>query len=113
MSVKIYIDESVPVAITAGLQRRGVAAFSARDCENLGVSDEKQLAYATEHGMAIFTHDSDFLQLAHQCTNAGKHHCGVIYVHQHHLSIGECIRRLKEIADILEPADLYDHIEFL
>lgn len=113
MSVRIYTNESVPVAVAAGLQRRGVEAFSARDTGNLGLSDEAQFAYATAQGMVLFTHDTDFIQLAHQRTAAGQDHGGIIYVHQNNLSIGDCIRRLKEIADILEPADLRNHIEFL
>ncbi len=39
MRIKIYADESVPVAVVAGLQRRGVEAISAREADNLGLTD--------------------------------------------------------------------------
>ena len=113
MSVRIYADESVPVAIAAGLQRRAVDALSARDAGNLGLTDRQQLAYATANHMAEFTHDADFLQLAHEFHQTGEHHWGVIYVRQNKLAVGEIIRRLKEISDLREPDDLRDHVEFL
>jgi hypothetical protein len=46
--IKIYTDESVEVAIAQGLQRRGVEAFSARDRDKLGLTDEAQLIFARE-----------------------------------------------------------------
>ena len=42
-----------------------------------------------------------------------SHPSGVIYVHQDQLSIGECIRRLKDYADILEAEDMQNRVEFL
>jgi hypothetical protein len=58
MILRIYTNESVPTHVAAGLNRRGVVAFSARDSGNLGL-------------------------------------------------------KLKEMADIFEPEDLRNHIEFL
>ena len=113
MPVKIYTDESVPVAVAAGLQRRNVVAVSARDSGNLGLTDEEQLAYATAQQMAIFTHDADFLHLAYDWAESDDDHWGIIYVHQDRVTIGECIHRLKEIGDLFDPEDLRNHIEFL
>ena len=62
--IRIYTNESVDVAIAEGLRRRGVDAFSARDSDNLGLSDEEQLIYAAKEKVTIFTHDTDFLQVA-------------------------------------------------
>ena len=60
--IRIYTDESVDVAIAQGLQRRGVEAFSARDRDKLGLTDEEQLIFASEDKCTIFTHDTDFLR---------------------------------------------------
>ena len=62
--IRIYTDESASVAIAEGLKRRGVDAFSARDAGNLGLTDEEQLIYANKEKLTIFTHDTDFLQIA-------------------------------------------------
>jgi len=113
MPLRIYANESVPVAVVAGLKRRGIDAFSARDSGNLGLSDEAQLRFAQAQNAVIFSHDDDFLRLAHQWAQHGRSHSGVIYVHQEKLGIGECIRRLEEIALLFEPEDFANHIEFL
>lgn len=113
MAVRIYTNESVHVGVAAGLKRRGVDAFSALDVGNLGLTDEAQLDYAVAEHASIFTHDADFLRLAQVWAEKQKTHWGIIYVHQDKLGVGDCIRRLKEIADVLELDDVKNHIEFL
>jgi hypothetical protein len=103
----------VPTAVAEGLKRRGVDAISARDAGNLGLTDEQQLIYASENELPLFTHDADFLQLAHHWAIAGLSHWGINYVHQQKLSMGECIRRLKILSDLFDADDLRNHIEFL
>lgn len=111
--MNIYTDESVDVAIAQGLQRRGVEAFSARDCDKLGLTDEEQLIFASQKKAAIFTHDTDFLRIAALWSNEGKNHNGVIYCHLSAYGIGECIRKLRLLATVLTLEDMKNHIEFL
>ena len=47
--IKIYIDENVNIAISEGLKRRGIEAFSAKESRNLGLSDEEHLKYAAKY----------------------------------------------------------------
>ncbi|MCZ7356290.1 MAG: DUF5615 family PIN-like protein [Candidatus Methanoperedens sp.] len=108
--IKIYTDENVNVAIVDGLRRRGVEAWSAIDKKKLGLSDEEQLKYALEERATIFTHDDDFLSMA---AESGMEHYGIIYVHQQHLSVGECIRRLKAIVETMSPEEMHNRILFL
>jgi predicted nuclease of predicted toxin-antitoxin system len=65
-ALRIFTDESVPVAVAVGLRLRGVDAWSARDAGRLGASDRDQLEYACREQAAVFTHDDDFLSLAHE-----------------------------------------------
>ena len=111
--IRIYTDESVDVAIAQGLQRRGIEAFSVRDREKLGLTDEAQLIFAGEEKAAIFTHDTDFLRIAAQWIDEGRTHFGVIYCHQAAYGIGDCIRNLKMLVTVLTQEDMIDHIEFL
>ncbi len=110
MAPRIYTDESVPVAVAMGLKRRGVDAWSARDANNLGLSDEEHLEYAKREKAVIFTHDDDFLRLAHEWIRRGREHWGIIYVHEQKLGIGECVRRLLNYALIEE---MKGRVEFL
>ena len=90
------------------MKRRGVEAFSARDIGRLGLTDEEQIEVAAKKQAVIFTHDVDFLRVAIQ-----KQHQGIIYVHQQKLSLGECIKRLKAIAETKSPDEMRNRIIFL
>ncbi len=111
--IKVYTNESVNVAITEGLKRRGIEAWSARDAGNLGMTDEEQLKYASKIRAVVFTRDDDFLMLADKWTKEKKEYYGIIYAHPQKLSIGECIRRIKLLVDLLSVEDMKNHIEFL
>ena len=111
--IKIYTNESIHVVIAKGLKRLGVEAQSCQDVNNFGLSDRQQLDYAYENGLVLFTHDDDFLRLDAEYISQGKEHCGIIYAHQKDYSIGEYIRRLKLIVDILSSEDMKNHVEFL
>jgi hypothetical protein len=42
-----------------------------------------------------------------------RQHLGMVYVHQSKLTVGECITRLKAIAESKSPAEMLDMIFFL
>jgi predicted nuclease of predicted toxin-antitoxin system len=85
-----------------------VEAFSAKDIDKLGLTDEQELEVATTERAAIFTHDVDFLRMASQ-----REHPGIIYAHQQKLSVGECIKRLKAIAETKSLGEMRNRIIFL
>ena len=111
--IKIYTDESVPVAIAEELKQRGIDALSCRDAGNYGLKDEGQFNYAYENHFVIFTHDDDFLKLHAKYIKQGREHPGIIFAHQKEYSIGECIRRIEDIVNILSPEEMRNSIEFL
>lgn len=108
--IRIYIDESVNIAIAEGLKRRGIDAWSAKDVGKLGQTDEEQLRYAVREKAVIFTHDDDFLTMV---SKSNREHYGVIYVHQQKLPLGECIRRVKNLVETKSVEEMQNHIEFL
>jgi len=108
--IRIYTNESVNVAVTEGLRRRGVNAISAKDVGNLGLTDEDQLKYALKEKLVIFTHDDDFLSLVRK---SKLEHGGIIYVHQQRLSIGEYIRRIKFLVETRSLNEMMNRIQFL
>jgi predicted nuclease of predicted toxin-antitoxin system len=94
--------------VAEGLKRRAVKVITARDVGNLGLSDEDQLEYARRKSMVIVTHDDDFLSLAMKLK-----HKGIVFVHQQKYSIGDLMRNLKLLWDIVDRRDMKNHIEFL
>ncbi len=106
----IYLDESVSVAVSEGLKRRGFNIFSAKDVGNRGLSDREQLEYAIKKEAVIVTNDVDFLSIARK---SGIRHFGIIYYQQEKYSVGEAIRKIEELATLLSKRDFENTIEFL
>ena len=106
--VRFYADEHVAPAVIAGIRRRGGDIVTVQEAGLRGESDEKQLSYARSSGRVILTQDTDFLRLH----NEGRHHSGIIYAPMR-LPVGEIIRGLLLIHELLTPEEMTGHIEFL
>jgi uncharacterized protein with PIN domain len=107
-TVKFYTDEHVANAVARGLRQRGVDALTAAEAQMLGASDERHLAFALQQGRVVFTEDDDFLRLH----ALGIEHAGIAYA-PHHTSIGEMIRGLMLIYQVLDADEMRRHVEFL
>jgi hypothetical protein len=101
-------DEHISGAVAKGLYSRGIDVLTLVDAEMLGASDEEHFAFAREEGRTIVTYDDDFLRLADQTSD----HPGVVYAPQSR-GVGEMVRGLALLADVLSPDEMRGHIEFL
>ena len=106
--IKYHMDEHVATAVTRGLRARGVDVVTAQESRLLAASDEEHLDQAAAQGRVIFTQDADFLRLHAK----GLSHAGIVYAHQQ-TPIGDVIRGLMLIYQVLEPRDMHNHVEFL
>lgn len=113
MSVPLYMDHHVDAAITDGLRRGGIDVLTCREDGTDTWDDEPVLGRATQLGRALFTQDDDFLAIAHRLQATGHAFAGVIYGHQLDLSIGQAVRDLELIAQVYDPDDLRDRVEYL
>ena len=109
-SLVVYADEDVNIAVIEGLKRRGIEAYSYRDFRNFGLSDEEQVEFSRRKNFVLLTHDTDFLRIVHE---KRVEHCGIIFVSQTKMSVGEIIRRIEHLVSILPFEDMKNHIEFL
>lgn len=107
--IGFFLDQHIPEAVTRGLERRGVDALSAQDAGRCGLSDLEQLEYARREQRVIVTFDDDFLTLA----ALGITHTGIAFSPASKYSIGELLRALLLIYEILTPSEMHNHIEFL
>ena len=106
--IKYYCDENVSSAIVHGLRIRGVEVRTVQEVNMLGASDEAHLEFANQKGLVLFTQDADFLRLHAQ----GIKHSGIAYAHQR-TPIGEIIRGLVLIYELLDAKEMINQVEFL
>lgn len=106
--VRFYTDEHVANAVVHGLRQRGVDVLTVPDAGLLSATDEEHLARARTEGRVLFTHDPGFLRLH----AAGLAHAGIVYAPQA-ASIGDIIRGLMLIHQVLELEEMKDHVEYL
>jgi len=105
---RFYLDEHIAGAVAEGLRRRGLDVLTLTEADMLGASDAQPFAFAREEGRMIGTHDDDVLLRAARTNNDA----GVVYLPQRR-SIGETVRGLAMIADVLGAEGMRGHVEFL
>ena len=106
--IKFFMDEHVPPAVTHGLQLRSVDVLTTQEANMLKQDDEELLRFATSQERVMFSQDEDFLALH----NKGIEHSGIAYTPQG-TSIGEMVRGLLLIHDVLTPDEIRGRIEYL
>ena len=106
--VKFYTDEHVARAVARGLRQRGADVLTGPEAGLLGASDEEHLERARAEGRVLFTQDDDFLRLH----AAGVAHAGIVYATQG-TPIGDIIRGLMLVHQVLDAEDMMRHVEYL
>jgi hypothetical protein len=107
------MDVHVPRAITEGLRLRSVDALTAQEDGARRFADADLLDRAAAPGHVLFTSDVDLLTEATQRQRTGRPFAGLVYAHQLHVTIGQCVRDLELIAIAGEPGQLGGCVEFL
>jgi len=79
------------------------------------MSDEAQLIYATEQGMAILTYNAqDFVPLARTWYFSARVHAGIIISEQFsQRQFGELLRRVLRLLNSLTADEMHNRIVFL
>lgn len=106
--IRFYADEHVSKAVVRGLRERGVDVSTVADAALSGAPDDAQIAHARREGRVLFSHDADFLRLH----AAGLEHAGIVHSTQE-MPVGDVIRGLMLIVQILDSDDMTGHVEFL
>ncbi len=107
--LRFHLDENVDVAVAHSLRRRGLDVTTTADLDLLSTDDATQLACATADGRVLVTHDSDFLHLRWKTTP----HAGIAYCAMGSRSVGQMVRTLALMAEVLSTEDMANRLEFL
>ena len=91
------------------MRRHGIDVSTTVDVGLRTASDVDQLAFARREGRVLVSHDADFLRMAAQ--NAD--HNGIAYCHKSERSLGEIIRSLILVYEVLTPEEIVGRVEFM
>jgi len=115
LGIRLFTDEMINPALARALRTQG---YDIESCEEAGrsrqdLSDDQQLAYATQHGRAILTFDvEDYYRLDQRWKAAGRRHHGII-VSPEVADIGRLIRRVKRHLDYVTSGEQADTLLWL
>ncbi|MEO8493480.1 MAG: DUF5615 family PIN-like protein [Planctomycetota bacterium] len=113
MSLRLYMDHHVPSAITRGLQQRGIDVLTVGDDQTEQWDDEALLQRATELNRIVFTQDDDFLAIGRSWQHSGRDFAGIVYAQQLRVTIGQAIRDLELIAQVMSLDEMRNRIDFV
>ncbi len=106
--VKYYLDENIAKAVLKGLRLRGIDAVSVTDVGMRTKSDIEHIQKALELGRVIVTFDNDFLKL----NNEGVTHAGIAFFQDSYTSVGDMIRDLELLYQVMDAEDMFNHVEY-
>lgn len=112
MALKLYADECVDARIVAGLRRRSIDLVTAGEQRLLSASDAQQMERAIALGRALVTADQDFLVIVGDMHARGAPFPGVFFI-QKGTPVGEAVRTIADVAEILEPTDMVSWLEWI
>ena len=112
MSVRLYMDVHVALAITEQLRMRGVDVLTAQMDNATRLEDPPLLDRATELGRILFSRDKDLLKIAAE-RQRGVPFSGLVYAHQLRVSIGRCVDDLELVAKATSPEEWVGKVMFL
>lgn len=112
MSLSLYMDVHVPLAITRALRLRGIDVLTAQEDGIETADDPDILDRATALGRTVFTQDDDFLAEATRRQRTGEFFAGIFYGHQHRVTISSCIRDLTMAAEVYDLNDMQQRVEY-
>jgi predicted nuclease of predicted toxin-antitoxin system len=109
VAIRFHLDEHISAAVAAGLRRRNIDVTTCADAGLVGATDMAHIEFAAASGRVLVTQDDDFLRLHLQ----GVAHAGIAYCQQQSVSIGEMLRRVVLIHDLLSPEEMAGRVEYL
>lgn len=107
--IRFHLDENVDPVIAGALRRHGIDVTTTVEAGLRTAGDKEHFEFAGQETRVIVTHDDDFLRMA----GKSPEHAGIAYCHLEARTIGEIIRSLILIYEVLSPDEMKGHVEYL
>jgi hypothetical protein len=113
--IRFYLDEdAMDGDLANALRARGVEVVTALEANLLKSPDERQLAFAAQLNLVIYSFNiGDFARLHGEWLAHDRQHAGIVVAPQQQFSIGEQMRRLLRIHATLDAAQMRNRLDFL
>lgn len=108
-AIRFHLDEVCDPRIATGLRQRRADVTTTAEAGLLGAPDQAHLEYGRAQRRVIVTHDADFLRV--HAVNLD--HAGIVYCPSRARSLGEVIRPVALIWEILETDQMRGQLEYL
>lgn len=107
--IRFHLDEHVAPDVARALRTHGIDVTTTVEIGLRSATDVAQLEYARNAGRVLVTHDADFLRLA----AAEIDHAGIAYCHQNKRTVGEIVRTLVLIHELMSADEMKGQVEYL
>jgi predicted nuclease of predicted toxin-antitoxin system len=107
------MDHHVPEAVTKALRRRGIDVITALEDGREKVDDDELLNRSTQLARILYTQDQDYLGIADRRRKEGRDFSGIVYAHQHSVSLGRAIVDLELVVQVMDAKEMQNQVQFL
>jgi predicted nuclease of predicted toxin-antitoxin system len=107
--IRFHLDEQVDPDVARALRRYGIDVTTTVEAGLRTSDDAAHLSYILQEGRVVVTHDADFLRYARQTSN----HPGIVFSQMGSRTIGEIIRGLTLIYEVLTPSEMIGQVDYL
>jgi predicted nuclease of predicted toxin-antitoxin system len=107
--IRFHLDEHVDPDMARALRRHGIDVTTTVEAGLRTRSDLAQMSYIREQNRVLITHDADFLRTAGKTYD----HPGIVFIDRTTRTLGEMIRSLMLLYEILTPEDMSGRVEYL
>ncbi len=108
-SIRYFMDEHYPAAVSQGLRQRGIDVLTVQDAGRSSLPDPDQLAFARAEERVIVTFDADYLALHH----SGIDHAGIAWCPQEKYRIGPLVQLLELLYRVADRDQMRNRVEYL
>ncbi|MBM4094294.1 MAG: hypothetical protein FJ276_33530 [Planctomycetes bacterium] len=114
-AIRLYFDaDSMERGLLAALRERGVDATTALEAGMVAATDEEQLEYARQEARVLVSFNgADFCRIHAARMSQGDSHAGIVVVPQQRYSVGERLRRLRQLVTSRTAEEMANRLEFL
>jgi predicted nuclease of predicted toxin-antitoxin system len=105
--MRFHLDEQANPRIADGLRQMGINVTTTTEAGIRTAPDRAQLDYAIRERRILVTHDDDFTRYE------GGDHPGIVYCHQDALTVGDIVRYLSLMAQVMTEDEMRGHVEFI